>query len=633
MFCSKCGNQIKNGDKFCSECGTPIKAEASVTTPKAPLQNNLPQQPVQEIPSITSMTGMNAGQEIQKEKAKGNEQKAAQSNGKRKRLIIWTAALLFLSIVVLNTRQINNFLHRTFSSPKKYYQFVEKKTVDEFSETIGELYDSCILEMLDFNDKSYTFTLEAEAGSELKSILELLGKDISWLQNLGVSGNMAVKDNIMTLMAGVNVNKNELLSGNVVMDMENSDIYIQIPELSDQYVGMDAAFMNDIGITESFFEWKTLEKEILDACPDREKAENLINRYMKTALKQIKNVSKSKEKITVGDISQKFTVLEITVDDNTVKSIMKAVLTEMKNDKDVKSIMIDINRLDNAVDAEKAYEEFQKSIADILENLDDLQIDNQETKMTVYVDRKGRIKGRDIDTGYCTIKSMLTERGKNFAYELSYDDGIENIALNGSGIRNADVINGDFDLQYNDLSLDIKAQEFNVEGIKKGLLNGRLEVELTLPKSIIAELPAILAPLASTLSLQMNMDFESSETSYMSKLGLVTGKMDIGSVSLYVEKEDGKKASVPSTENAIMIEDMNDFCEWMKTIELSKLITAAKGSGLPSKVTDVLAMADKILINFSSGDLNSIITSAMQYGSDYYSEWFKILRVLYSYIE
>ncbi len=30
MYCSKCKNEIKEGDKFCSKCGTPIKEQPNV---------------------------------------------------------------------------------------------------------------------------------------------------------------------------------------------------------------------------------------------------------------------------------------------------------------------------------------------------------------------------------------------------------------------------------------------------------------------------------------------------------------------------------------------------------------------------------------------------------------------------
>lgn len=39
MFCSKCGNQINQGEKFCSGCGTPIAQNVKAPIVKTPLEN------------------------------------------------------------------------------------------------------------------------------------------------------------------------------------------------------------------------------------------------------------------------------------------------------------------------------------------------------------------------------------------------------------------------------------------------------------------------------------------------------------------------------------------------------------------------------------------------------------------
>lgn len=52
-------------------------------------------------------------------------------------------------------------------------------------------------------------------------------------------------------------------------------------------------------------------------------------------------MKKSKEKITVGEITQKLTVLDVTVDGKNGKKVIKAVLEEMKDDKDVKKLLLD----------------------------------------------------------------------------------------------------------------------------------------------------------------------------------------------------------------------------------------------------------------------------------------------------
>lgn len=50
MFCSKCGNEVRNGELNCSECGTP-------TIPSVQTQQPVYYQPVQKEGNCTSIGG------------------------------------------------------------------------------------------------------------------------------------------------------------------------------------------------------------------------------------------------------------------------------------------------------------------------------------------------------------------------------------------------------------------------------------------------------------------------------------------------------------------------------------------------------------------------------------------------
>lgn len=633
MFCSKCGSQIKDGIQFCPKCGTPAENF------RIPSRQTVPAPSVQGIPPIMPMSGMNMKQEERKEKTKNNVKNIMQ--GKGGLLVVGAAALLLLIAVIVNVRQINHFLHKTFSSPVKYYQFVEKRTADALADTAGEWYESRILEARDYSDKGFTLNLTVETGDGFKNLLQVLNavedEDIPWLQSVSINGNAAVQDDVITLKAGVNVNHNDLLSGNAIMDMGESDIYVQLPNLSDKYAVFDANLQGGSGMAKSYHEWQESGKEALAACPDRKTVEKLIKRYLKVAINDLEKdaVKKSKEKITVGEITQKLTVLDVTVDGKTGKKVIKAVLEEMKDDKDVKKLLLDTYALDHeGGDAEGTYEQFRKNIVSLLENMDDLEAVVPTMKMTVYVDRKGRIKGRDISAGGIVIKSMLAEKGRNFACEFSCKEKKENIALSGSGVRKGDLIEGDFDLRGNDISMDISAKSFSVEGIKKGRWNGQLSLKFDQQDSMQEETLDENALLSDTFNTiftpQIDMDFASDKKSCGCRINLAAASMEIGELSFRIEKGGGGDTAIPSVEDAILISG-EGLGEWVKSVKLDKLIAAAEGSGLPSETIELLDKADWVLKNLSSDEINTVFAYVMDYGDNFLGGWDTIRRGLFEY--
>lgn len=616
MFCKKCGSEVNDGSAFCPKCGTALKAAGQI----APEQKN------QSIPPIPPMAGINTGNTAQETsgaaggKMEGAAKAAAdgvghiaekgrdffgkigssgsdgqKGNVKKGPLIAGIAAAALILLFIANGARINNFVHRTFSSPEKYYQFVEEKTVKELADHAGEWYDSYVLDSLNLYNKSVEGELTVELGEdgqEFIGLLGLAGVDVSWLESMTIGADTAIKDDTVAAGLSFSLNGSNLLSGNMKMDMEKGMAYFQIPELNKTYLGVDMA-EDGYGSYDSdlLADFQESNRKLLKACPDQAEVEKLVKRYMTLALSCVDDVSKSKETLKVEGVEQKCTVLKVTIDADTMQDMAEVVLKGMRDDKDIKALMKSVllaggETMGEDVDIDDVYEDFQDTIDDILDELEYLFYADEEIVMKVYVDGKGEIKGRSIDLGYVTFSSLMPERGNKFGYELSGNASGITVKLTGSGKISGDKISGDFQVKYNGASLiEITTRKLDIEELKAGRMNGRLEMKAA-PKigTIIGSVPG----LSIIEDMQINMDFKSSKDASSCKVGFVYDEQDIGSVAMSVKTGDGSKASIPSGKNTIVVEDEDDLEEWLEGIKLDGLVDSLKKADIPSEITDVL---------------------------------------------
>ncbi|MDE6186437.1 MAG: hypothetical protein K2G39_13575, partial [Lachnospiraceae bacterium] len=206
--------------------------------------------------------------------------------------------------------------------------------------------------------------------------------------------------------------------------------------------------------------------------------------------------------------------------------------------------------------------------------------------MKVYVDGKGEIKGRSIDMGYASVRSLMPEKGNKFGYEFSGEVYGMTVKLTGSGKTSGDKISGDFQVKYNGASLiEIVTKKLDIEELKDGRMNGRIEVKAASKiGSIIGSVPG----LSIIEEMQINMDFESSKNASSCKIGFVYEDQDIGSLAVSIKTGNGSKATIPSGNNTIMMEDEDDLERWLEGVKLNNLINSLKKADIPSKITDSL---------------------------------------------
>ena len=176
-------------------------------------------------------------------------------------------------------------------------------------------------------------------------------------------------------------------------------------------------------------------EELMAALPDEEVLARIINRYTDLILNDLTKVDKGSEKITAGDVSSTYAVIEIKIDAKTELKLCKDILAKLHDDRDVEDVLCAYLEASGMTEeqVDQAFFEFLDWIEEMQEKLEKLTPEEIRTSviMNVYVDAAGRVRGRDIKIRkdkelVAEVQYVLTLSG------LKYGVKAELLAVDGS---------------------------------------------------------------------------------------------------------------------------------------------------------------------------------------------------------
>lgn len=624
MFCSNCGKEIQSGDKFCITCGwrVPADSETQAVEVKLAEAQSGAAQPVQQSAAVAPQT-TNPVAPTNQEKPKKKKKGFFVAIGS-------VAALAAAAIaVVFNWNFINNFMMKTFYPAEKYYQHVEQENVDAAIASAASAYNAYLLEPLSsISDRYQSYldgTMKREDISYSGDVTLTLGElgqkmikvaspdtyemlDLDNLNSVTAYFEMSQSDNWTRALLGVGLQGIRLFSIDDVMDEENDTIYAGIPELSEKYLSVKMA--------DVFPEWEEYQElakanaketlayveileEIAAKLPDEKQAKKMMEKYGKIILGCLSDVEKkSGVNLKAGGVSQKCTKLDVTIDGKTLAKIAKKFCDELKDDKEFKKIFIGVvEELADAyealedlydypvygygydtpdIDAEELYEEFQAVCETLIENADELKDLDIELVMSVYVDGKGKIRGRSLGFENDDIEWKLLianpQDGKETGYKVEFavtaDDETAGAVFEGSYKESGGKLDGKFVMtvdaedEKTDLG-QLTVKQLDKASMEKGYINGSFSVKLSEDLLREMEVPGYLAGKLAAMEFCLEMSSNQDEAKCEFKL-LEDGGL-WGSIAVSGKTEKGKRISVPS--DVIQIKDFNDEEELLESLE------------------------------------------------------------------
>lgn len=520
MFCKNCGKELANDAKFCPTCGqptdfqsetvaqpteTPVSNATVVETPatEAPVtetpvvETPITEAPVTETPisqpvyqaapavedpfapmqSTTPVTTMPPKKPANKKLIAG---------------IIAVALVLCIAVVgVFAHSKIANVVKKQFSSPKSYYQYVEKKNADESKDTFTNYYKT-LYDTISKRDEAREATYTIELGDSLKTMLSMTGMDFSSLNSIKLKTNAQLDKNVTKAKMVASFNDKDAATINMYYDLENKEYYLQIPELSKSYLDLSASLKKAAESTDEQKKLYDMMSAPAKFMPTPKQVSTLYDTYSDIVINNLKNVTKKSTTLTVDGVAQKCTKLTVTAKGSDAYKIANEVLTTLKSDKTVKEIITNVDK--------DSYEDFTSSMSDAIEELegkkDTMNDSKTEFAMDVYVNEDGTIIGRDItatndDDSTIKLRSHMPQKGSKFGYlfDVSVDDTTM-VTITGDGTRKGDKLNGNFklgvDSAHNPLPnyitdtddiVDIELTDFDLDALKDGYTNGSITIK------------------------------------------------------------------------------------------------------------------------------------------------------------
>lgn len=648
MFCNNCGNQIPDGVQFCGNCGTPVKlnAESPVQTVQETTYLGGQEATAFDSGATTVLSDMTFPGDIYQQE-QNNAQSAdnafyatqtsadmgvnnpynqannagynqggfyeptfeqkPKKKGKTGLIVGIAAAVAVVAVglaVVLNFSWIQGWFIKTFSSDEKYFQYVEYKafseSVDDVSKVYGK-YSEALGKPMTANG-NVGFNISDEA---LDLLADAIGEkiDLDFIKDINFDFKSAVDGGKQNIGMTVNIGDNEIVDFDSVIDMKNQEIFVGLLNLSDKYVKLSDG---GAGASVNSASTMLIDGEFTKCLPNEEELNKLLKKYLKLAIDNLDNVSKSSETLDIDGVKQKVTVLEFELNQENVAEVAVVVLKELKDDKDFKGYVENIDKyLEDEIEGYEGgeiYDELVDAIDDAIDELKDFDGDDELLTLVDYVNSNHEVIGRSIEIEGEEVLYYATARsGKKFAFEAE----CAVVEMTGSGTDVRDVINGEYTITVDGKDvLDIALKNFNIAKADDGVIKG--SVALTPDADFLEEVLDIgSSDLAAISLLDPGIEIVLDTNEKSSKITLnITSKGETF-VGLVLSGNSSDKASIkkPSDSKVVEVEDVS---EWIESLDFDKLVKALEKSKLPDELVTMAETALEQLENMDD-----------YYGNDY----------------
>ncbi|MBR3759524.1 MAG: hypothetical protein IKK47_00830 [Ruminococcus sp.] len=353
----------------------------------------------------------------------------AKKKGKKIAIIsgITAAVLIGGGIAAYNLSDfVKNQVNLLLMKPEKYYTWVTEKNSSGFAEKAAQSYE----EKLDkFNNGSTaSIELKYNASDEAKDILiekiledsddtpennEILTDIINNTDDLSISLTSQSKKSDSMLSLGTNHNGDSIISLDLFLDLVNPKLFMRYPEIKEQWICMD--FQNKIDSSIESSEDETTLKKVFEYYQEiiqdptvfisPKELENAINNYSNVWIKSVADVERERrEKISIGDITVKYTSLEVDIDGDLAARLLRNLIRELSDDKVIRRAVIDKLDLVSNDDYEDAFDTLLTSSKLLKSDEDEM------FSVKTYIDPTGKIRGflvcgNDIEFFYAMGKN------------------------------------------------------------------------------------------------------------------------------------------------------------------------------------------------------------------------------------
>ena len=419
------------------------------------------------------------------------ETAAENSSGKKPKpkfiaAIIVIAVLLAGSIFAFaNRNTLANTLALMTKSPVEYYSSIEKNNLNKGIDSLTESYDKYLTLYNDQKTKGIARNTDVKltVNPQFTSMIGL--NDFKSLE-AKISSHSKDKNGKSTI--GISYNDQSFVTLNTFINSETGELFANVPELSSAYLLFSLndlmSYSGEAVGGRNYTDYiKDMEALLTNEALSPETLNSLLKKYSAFVIDHIDNMKLEKNvKITASELNATYNKLTSELNGEDVFNIMTGVLNEAKTDETLKKLFVTLN-----ICKEDEYADLvDKALADLNNSKETITADSDPVLMQIYVDKTGRIMGREFTTsgdekasggGYYTVL-----KGSNLGYTAWIkENGTNVIEFSGNGTYSSAGFTGKSVLNYSEYG-DNTTYAFNidVENAKiikdKGYVNGKFTI-------------------------------------------------------------------------------------------------------------------------------------------------------------
>lgn len=462
---------------------------------------------------------------------------------------------------------IRNQVNLRIMKPEKYYVWVNEENSRSFAEKTAEKYEESLRRYKKGTTSSIELKFDATDAAKDK-LLEQLLKDPSVSQdgaeiltdiinniedfNISLTNESKKAEGVISL--GANLNNESLISFDVAMDMLNLQLFMRYPEIKEQWIGVDYndimdSAMQSADADEEYSRIKKFYQEILNdpsALISPGELKSAINSYTNAWNDSISDIDRERsEKISIGDITTKYTVLDVDMNSKLGIRILRNFVREASNDKVLRRTIVDKLGLVSEKEYDSAFKAAMKSIKLIKAS------DDEDFSFKTYIDPTGAIRGFSFGDDETNIFYALGKQKNDFAIEFSVtSEGTKMIclALNANETSKetyAGSLRLDIDKELVEAATDSEdSEDYTVSMDFKDMKIGSLE-NIKLTGSAELNIPGI-----DPIKLKFKGKNDTQTISYTVKVD----DEEYGDISLTFTDKDGCSFKMPKAEDSYMLD-------------------------------------------------------------------------------
>lgn len=620
MYCSKCGKQIPDGQMLCLDCAR----GSSAPNDFAPM-GDISQEPKQPI--YTRRPIRFTPPEYAVEPPKPPEPPEPPKKSKKGLIIGIVSGVVAVAAAVavaLNFGAIKKLFGggediADLGTPQEQVQAIQGRQLNDLSRLMSKGYGAYISAAGQASGMTGSFnslqsvyssllpedtradaTFHVKLNSDILAMLESQsGMDMDWLKALTMTTAVQNNGDAVQMLLGLGLGDSTQVSYDILLSGNN--MYMGVPELSPEYLLMDASeMMQDLpgGIT---------MPSMTDYLPDAGAFEKALPGYIDIILEHLEDAESETDTISCGGLEQEVTALTVKLTEEACIDLMTALLEHAKEDDFVRDFAEGFTAYQNALqEAQIEYyvqnyggsreeiEDWFEPVPDygatfrdsIDEAMDQLKDQKEDADKDNYITLTAYVDGMDITGQKFTLTTdgeeelevyyMTVWEDDQFAFEAQAGEG----KITGEGSREKDIVEGEYVLEVQgEEILTLTVSDYDTT-VAEGCLKGSFTLAPSQAILDQMDLPSFL----SMAALRLTVD--SSQTESSGSIALLAAGTEMVTVDFSGSTSQAGKISLPTATRPFTSEA--DVQEWVMTWDFASLLDALEDAGLPAELADQL---------------------------------------------